>query len=84
MQDKDTIKSTFYQLLKPICNKNFVSKLIGLESISTLIIHAQSEQFGKLRDISNSLNESQFSQAINLGSISASVSGKIKYSKNGQ
>jgi len=83
MQDKDTTKSTFYQLLKPVCNKNFYDQIDGLkvdkyskklstEQLIILIIYAQLEQYGGLRDISNSLNENQFSRAINLDSFSAS------------
>lgn len=83
MQDKDTTKSTFFQLLKPVCNKNSFEQIDGLmvdkyskklstEQLIILIIYAQLEQYGGLRDISNSLNENQFSQAINLDSFSAS------------
>lgn len=83
MQDKDTTKSTFFQLLKPVFNKTFYEQIDNLEldkyvkKLSTkqlimLIIYAQLEQYGGLRDISNSLNENQFSQAINLDSFSAS------------
>jgi hypothetical protein len=83
MQDKDTTKSTFYQLLKPVCNKIFLQQLDDLEvdkyakKLSTqqlieLVIHAQLQQYNGLRDISNSLNNDEFSQAVHLDSISAS------------
>lgn len=83
MQDKDITKSTFFQLLEPVFNKIFCEQIDNLgidkyvkklstEQLITLIIHAQLEQYGGLRDISNSLNQNQFSQAINLNSFSAS------------
>jgi len=83
MQDKDTTKTTFFQLLKPIFNKTFYEQInnpgidkyvkkLSTEQLVTLIIHAQLEQYDGLRDISNSLNDDKFSQAINLDSFSAS------------
>ncbi|WP_104370563.1 DUF4372 domain-containing protein [Desulfocucumis palustris] len=65
MQDKDTTKSTFDQLFKPVCNAfyqlestevdKYVKKLTTLQLIE-LLIKAQLEQLPGLRDISNSLN----------------------------
>lgn len=90
MQDKDTTQSTFFQLFKPVCSKNFLQQLDNLgidkyakklatEQLIKLIAYAQMEQYGGLRDISNSLNDSEFSQAIKLDSISASqISRKLK------
>ncbi len=90
MQDKDTTKSTFFQLLKPVFNKTFYEQIDNLKldkyvkKLSTkqlimLIIYAQLEQYSGLRDISNSLNENQFSQAMNLDSFSASqISRRLK------
>lgn len=90
MQDKDTTKSTFDQLFKPINNKIFSQQLAGLEvdkyakklktqQLIELVAHAQLKQQKSLRDISNSFNEDEFSQAINLDSISASqISRRLK------
>ncbi|KAF1085683.1 Transposase DDE domain protein [Sporotomaculum syntrophicum] len=83
MQDKDTTKFTFFQLLKPVCSitsceqidslrVDKYAKKLSTEQLIILIIHAQLEQYVGLRDISNSLNENQFNQAIYLDSISAS------------
>ena len=79
MQHKDTIKSTFFQFFSPICSENFlqqlevdkyVKKLTTVQLIE-LIVNAQLNQQRGLRDISNSLNNDEFSQAININSISA-------------
>jgi hypothetical protein len=90
MQDKDTMKSTFDQLFKPINNKIFSQQLDDLEvdkyakklktqQLIELVAHAQLKQQKSLRDISNSFNEDAFSQAINLNSISASqISRRLK------
>ena len=83
MQDKDTTKSTFDQLFKPINNKIFSQQLDDLEvdkyakklntkQLVELIAHAQLKQQKSLRDISNNFNKDEFSQAIHLDSISAS------------
>lgn len=83
MQDKDTTKSTFDQLFEPIFNKQFskqiestgddkyVKKLKTTQLIA-ILAQAQLEKHQGLRDISNSLNKSDLSQAIGLDSISAS------------
>lgn len=82
MQNKDTIKSTFFQLFSPVYNDNFIQQLADLEvdkyvkklttvQLIELIVYAQLNQQRGLRDISNSLNNDEFSQAINLDSISA-------------
>lgn len=81
--DKDTKKSTFNQLFQPILNKSFYEQVVDLEAdkyikkLSTvkfikLMANAQLEQQEGLRVISNSLDESAFSQTIALESISAS------------
>ncbi|WP_429163721.1 IS4 family transposase [Desulfitispora alkaliphila] len=83
MQGKDIINSTFHQLFRPIFSKNFYQQLTELEvdkyvkklktdQLLKLFVNAQLEQYRGLRDISNNLNDDQFSQAINLDSISAS------------
>ena len=52
MQDKDTTKSTFFQLLKPVCNKTFCEQIdrlgvnkyikkLSTQQLITLIIFAQ-------------------------------------------
>lgn len=83
MQDKDTTISTFNQLFEPIHNKHFlqylketeadkyVKKLTTVQLIE-LVVLAQLEQQRSLRDISNSLNNDELSQVLNLESISAS------------
>lgn len=83
MWDKDTKISTFLQLFKPILNRQFfkqmkdlgadkyVKKLFAPQLI-IFMIYAQLEQLKSLRAISNSLNNQDFSQAINLESISFS------------
>lgn len=81
--DKDTRKSTFNQLFQPILNESFYEQVVKLEAdkyakkLSTaqlikLMALAQLEQQRGLRDISNSLNNAEFSQTIALDSISAS------------
>jgi len=83
MQDKDTTKSTFYQLFKPVCSTRFCQQLkdsgvdkyikkLNTVQLIELTAHAQLKQHEGLRDISNSLNQDEFSQAIGLDSISAS------------
>jgi len=82
MQGKDTKYSTLNQLFKPIFNENFSQHLLDLEvdkyvkklttmHLIKLLTLAQLEQQRGLRDISNSLNNDNLSQAINLESISA-------------
>lgn len=90
MQDKDTTESTFFQLFKPIYNENFLKRLRELEvdkyikklkttQLIKLLALAQLEQQRGLRDISNSLNNDDLSQAIDLNSISASqISRRLK------
>ena len=81
MQDKDII--TYFQLFHPLSNQNFLcllqdqevdkyAKKLSAIQLIELLAHAQLEQHGGLRDISNSLNDNKLSQAINLDSISAS------------
>lgn len=90
MQDKDTTKSTFIQLFKPILSKNFFQRLKELNAdkyvkklkttqLIGLMSLAQIDQQRGLRDISNSLNNDELSKAINLESISASqVSRRLR------
>jgi hypothetical protein len=90
MQGKGTTISTFNQFFGPVCTEKFrqqveemevdkyVKKLHTLQLIE-LIANAQLEQQRGLRDISNSLNDSQISEAIDLESISASqISRKLR------
>jgi len=84
MQDKDTTKSTLFQVFYPIiANPQYHQLLEQLEAdlyvkkMSTtqlieLLAIAQLKQFPSLRDISNSLHDDQFNQEIALDSISAS------------
>jgi hypothetical protein len=90
MQDKDTTKSTFIQLFKPVLSKKFFQRLKELNvdkyvkklkttQLIGLLSLAQIEQQRGLRDISNSLNNDELSKAINLESISASqVSRRLR------
>jgi hypothetical protein len=90
MQDKDTTKSTFIQLFKPILSEKFFVWLKNLEAdkyvkklktiqLIELIALAQLQQQRGLRDIGNSLNNEELSKAINLESISASqISRRLK------
>lgn len=90
MQGKGTTKSTFDQLFEPIFSRNFrqllqklevdkyVKKLTAFKFI-ILLVFAQLEQLTCLREISNSLCNSEFSKAIKLDSISFSqVSRKLR------
>jgi hypothetical protein len=83
MQDKDTTKSTFFQLFQPVFQgpvpqyiddkgvDKYVKKLTALK-LFQLLSYAQLEQFNGLRDISNSLYHEDHSQSIELESISHS------------
>lgn len=82
MQDKDTTKSTIFQLLKPVRQAfsqipkvmqadKYHKKLSTLQLIMILAI-AQLKRLRGLRDVSNSLNNEELSNAINLRSISYS------------
>lgn len=85
MQDKDTTKSTFFQLFGPINSHDlwqkvsqevqsvdkYTKKLSSLQLVE-LLINAELEQCDSLREISNSLNQDELSKALNLDSISAS------------
>jgi hypothetical protein len=83
MQGKDTINSTFFLLFEPIFIENFIQYLNDTEvdkyvkklktiQLIELIAYAQLNQQQGLRDISNSCNNDEFSQEIQLESISAS------------
>jgi IS4 transposase len=82
MQGKDTINSTFFLLFEPIFIENFIQYLNDTEvdkyvkklktiQLIELIAYAQLNQQQGLRDISNSCNNDEFSQEIQLESISA-------------
>ena len=84
MQDRDTAKSTFFQVFYPIIANpqyhqlveqlevdQYVKKMSTTQLMELLAI-AQLKQFSGLRDISNSLHDDQFNQEIALDSISAS------------
>lgn len=83
MQDKDTTKTTFFQLFQPVYQGPFsqyieetgvdkyVKKLTTMK-LFQLLSFAQLEQFNGLRDISNSLNNEDHSLSVELESISHS------------
>lgn len=83
MQDKDTIKTTFFQLFQPVFQgpgpqyiddkgvDKYVKKLDAIK-LFQLLSYAQLEQFKGLRDISNSLNNENHNQSVGLESISHS------------
>ncbi|HZK00314.1 MAG TPA: IS4 family transposase, partial [Tissierellaceae bacterium] len=83
MQDKNTIKTTFFQLFQPILQgpvpqyiddkgvDKYVKKLTTIK-LFQLLSYAQLEKFNGLRDISNSLNHEEHGQSIELESISHS------------
>ena len=83
MQDKDTTKTTFFQLFQPVYQGPFsqyieetgvdkyVKKLTTMK-LFQLLSFAQLEQFNGLRDISNSLNNEDYSLSVELESISHS------------
>jgi hypothetical protein len=81
MQGKDTKISTFFQLFKPILNGQFFKQIkdLGVDKyvkklfttqLIIIMIYAQLEQLKILRAISNSLNNQDFSRAIDLETIS--------------
>lgn len=83
MQGKDTTKSTFFQLFRPIFKEKTLDylKSVGVDryvkkltiiKLFMLLTFAQLEQFKGLRDISNSLHHKAHSQIIDLESISHS------------
>lgn len=83
MQDKDTTKTTFFQLFQPVFRgvisqfikttgvDKYVKKLTTIK-LFQLLFFAQVEQYNSLRDISNSLNNKEHSRCIELESISHS------------
>lgn len=83
MQDKNTTKTTFFQLFQPVFQgpgpqyiddkgvDKYVKKLTTIK-LFQLLSYAQLEQFNGLRDISNSLYHNDHSQSIELESISHS------------
>lgn len=86
MQDKDTTNSTLFQLFRPILSEDLwahiYEKVPGTDSrvrklktvqLFELLIHAQMQTYRSLDEISNSLNDDQFSQSVRLDSISAST-----------
>jgi hypothetical protein len=83
MPDKDIMKSTFFQYFKPIISSLFCKTLksfgvdryvkkLTTQQLIQILVYAQLEQHRGLRDISNSLNDDDFSQFLNLSPISAS------------
>ncbi|MGC1241392.1 MAG: IS4 family transposase [Chryseosolibacter sp.] len=85
MQDKNTTKSTFFQLLGPILSQDLWQKIsrqvssidkyakkLKTVKLVQLVINAEMQQFRSLDEISNSLNEDAFAKAIHLESISTS------------
>lgn len=86
MQDKDTKNSTFIQVFKPILSNNIWSKItqvipnlnkgvkkLTVKTLIALMANAQIQEHPALRDISGSVNNAHFSQAIGLESISYST-----------
>jgi len=80
MWDKDTTNSTFFQLFQPVFSARQQLKQLGVDKyvkkltvikFIVLVAYAQLNQHRGLRDISNSCNNDDFSQAIKLTSISA-------------
>ena len=83
MQDKDTTKSTFFQLFSPlstfiqrqpskdVISDRYIKKMTTLQLIE-LLACAQLEQHPGLRDISAMLNNQEFSRVLSLDSISHS------------
>lgn len=81
--DKDTSKSTFIQLLKPIYNGKFLeqakilevdkyTKKLTVEKLLILLVYAQLEQHKSLRQIAGSLNNADLGKTLDLNLISAS------------
>ncbi len=81
--DKDTNKSTFIQLFKPLFNEKFLKKVktlgvdkytkkLTIEKFLMLMIYAQLEQHKGLRKMAISLNNTDLKKSIGLDSISAS------------
>ena len=85
MQDKNTTKSTLFQLLEPVLSQNlwqkisqevegvdkYVKKLKTVQLVQ-LVINAEMKQYSSLAEISNSLSQDAFAKAIHLESISTS------------
>lgn len=90
MQGKNTTISTFHQLFKPIFTEKFQQQVEGIgvdkyvkklyaKQFIELVARAQLEKYRSLREISESLNDNQISEAIRLDSISASqISRKLR------
>jgi IS4 transposase len=95
MQGKDTINSTFFLLFEPIFIEDYIqylndtrvdkyTKKLKTIQLIELIANAQLNQQQGLRDISNSCNNDEFSQEIQLESISASqLSRRLREMKPG-
>lgn len=85
MQDKNTMESTFFQLLEPILGQGlwqkisqtvesvdkYVKKLKTVQLVQ-LVMNAEMKQFTSLKEISNSLDNDAYAKAIHLESISTS------------
>jgi IS4 transposase len=83
MQDKNIIKSAFFQFFRPIFSKNLRKQLIAygvdkyVKKLTTLqflqaLIYAQLNNHQSLREISNSFNDNRFSKQMGIDSFSAS------------
>ncbi|MEL7566831.1 MAG: hypothetical protein AAGU27_18390 [Dehalobacterium sp.] len=95
MQGKDTINSTFFLLFEPIFIEDFIQYLNDIKvdkyikklktiQLIELIANAQLNQQQRLRDISNSCNNDEFSQEIQLEPISVSqLSRRLREMKPG-
>lgn len=92
MQDKDTTQSTFMQLFQPVFSQRVWAKIyreipnldhraqkLKSKQLTSLISYAQLQEFKALREISSSVQNHNFGQAIGLESISHSqISRKLR------
>ena len=88
--DKDSTKSTFFQLFEAINDKSFLklvrtsktdkyTKKLTTDKLITLVALAQLDQAKGLRVISSSLHNEELKKSINLDSISHSqLSRKLR------
>lgn len=85
MQDKNITKSTLFQLFEPILSQDLwqeinnkvssvdkYAKKLKTVQLVQLVMNAEMRQYSSLDEISNSLNEEVFSEALSLKSISTS------------
>ena len=86
MQDKDTTSSTFFQLFNPILSIKIWTKIklafpkldrgikkLTAQGLILLLAYAQLQEYGALREISESIKNKNLSQELRLDSISAST-----------